>query len=116
MNDAFCMVIMWVTGNVQNVHHYAINVKEVAGFEAVTDSMVFIDKKANNNKKTSRRSKLGKSAVKEDISKKQWGYFVTKYFSESVLHMLGSQVLDSKENQMWNILSYESVRLGGRIC
>lgn len=39
MNDAFCMVIMLVTGNVQNVRHYAINVKGGVGFEAVTDSL-----------------------------------------------------------------------------
>jgi uncharacterized membrane protein len=45
MNDAFCMVITWVTGNVENVYHYAINVKEsMVRFEAVTDSMVFIAK------------------------------------------------------------------------
>lgn len=50
MNDAFCMVITWVTGNVQNVHHYAINVKGVAGFEAVADSMVCIDYKKKKNK------------------------------------------------------------------
>lgn len=51
MNDAFCMVIMWVTGNVQNVHYYAINVKGVVGFEALTDSMVFIDKKGEGGEK-----------------------------------------------------------------
>lgn len=39
------MVIMWIMSNVQNVHHCANNVKGVARFEAVTDSMVFIEKK-----------------------------------------------------------------------
>ena len=31
-------------GNVQNVHHYANNMKEVVRFEAVTDSIAFIAK------------------------------------------------------------------------